>query len=83
MKKTTRDGAVCEGREARHRSPAGRHLVAGGNGMKNPNDAGAGASDYLRLMGITCWSAGCGRKMAKVSQAKLAAKDDAASTKTS
>lgn len=23
------------------------------NGMKNPNDAGAGASDYLRLMGIT------------------------------
>jgi hypothetical protein len=23
------------------------------NGIKNPNDAGAGASDYLRLMGIT------------------------------
>jgi alkylation response protein AidB-like acyl-CoA dehydrogenase len=23
------------------------------NGVKNPNDAGAGASDYLRLMGIT------------------------------
>jgi alkylation response protein AidB-like acyl-CoA dehydrogenase len=23
------------------------------NGLKNPNDAGAGASDYLRLMGIT------------------------------
>jgi len=22
------------------------------NGLKNPNDAGAGASDYLRLMGI-------------------------------
>ena len=23
------------------------------NGLKNPTDAGAGASDYLRLMGIT------------------------------
>ena len=22
------------------------------NGLKNPNDAGAGATDYLRLMGI-------------------------------
>jgi alkylation response protein AidB-like acyl-CoA dehydrogenase len=39
------------------------------NGLKNPNDAGAGASDYLRLMGITMvalmWA-----KMAKASLGK-------------
>jgi alkylation response protein AidB-like acyl-CoA dehydrogenase len=39
------------------------------NGLKNPNDAGAGAVDYLRLMGITMvalmWA-----KMAKVSLGK-------------
>ena len=39
------------------------------NGMKNPNDAGAGATEYLRLMGITMlalmWA-----KMAKVSIGK-------------
>jgi alkylation response protein AidB-like acyl-CoA dehydrogenase len=39
------------------------------NGVKNPNDAGAGASDYLRLMGITMvgwmWA-----QMAKVSLGK-------------
>ncbi|HEX2591880.1 MAG TPA: acyl-CoA dehydrogenase C-terminal domain-containing protein [Rhizomicrobium sp.] len=41
------------------------------NGLANPNNAGAGASDYLRLMGITVvawmWA-----RMAKVAQAKLA-----------
>jgi len=41
------------------------------NGLANPNNAGAGASDYLRMMGITVvgwmWA-----KMAKVAQAKLA-----------
>ena len=36
------------------------------NGMQNPNDAGAGASDYLRLMGITMVALMWG-KMAKVS----------------
>ena len=41
------------------------------NGLKNPNNAGAGAVDYLRLMGIVVvgwmWA-----RMAKVAQAKLA-----------
>ena len=39
------------------------------NGMKNPNDAGAGAVDYLRLMGIvmTGWM---WAKMAKLSVGK-------------
>ena len=43
------------------------------NGRANPNNAGAGAVDYLRLMGIVVvgwmWA-----QMAKLSQAKLAAK---------
>src|ERR1700743_534223 len=39
------------------------------NGLKNPNDAGAGASDYLRLMGITMLALMWGR-MAKVSLSK-------------
>jgi len=39
------------------------------NGLKNPNDAGAGASDYLRLMGITMLALMWG-KMAKVSLGK-------------
>jgi hypothetical protein len=39
------------------------------NGMKNPNDAGAGATDYLRLMGITMVAFMWG-KMAKVSLGK-------------
>jgi len=39
------------------------------NGLKNPNDAGAGASDYLRLMGITVVALMWG-KMAKVSLGK-------------
>ena len=39
------------------------------NGMKNPNDAGAGASDYLRLMGITMTALMWGM-MAKVSLGK-------------
>ncbi len=42
------------------------------HGMANPNDAGAGATDYLRMMGIVVlgwmWA-----RMAKVAQAKLAA----------
>jgi len=42
------------------------------HGMQNPNDAGAAAADYLRLMGIVVvgwmWA-----RMAKVAQAKLAA----------
>src|ERR1700742_2120872 len=44
------------------------------NGLANPNDAGAGAVDYLRLMGIvvTGWM---WARMAKVAQAKLAAKE--------
>jgi hypothetical protein len=41
------------------------------NGRQNPNDAGAGAYDYLRLMGIVVvgwmWA-----RMAKLAQAKLA-----------
>jgi len=41
------------------------------HGMQNPNDAGAAATDYLRLMGIVVvgwmWA-----RMAKVAQAKLA-----------
>jgi alkylation response protein AidB-like acyl-CoA dehydrogenase len=41
------------------------------NGLANPNNAGAGASDYLRMMGITMlawmWA-----RMAKIAQAKLA-----------
>lgn len=42
------------------------------HGMQNPNDAGAGAVDYLRLMGIvvTGWM---WARMAKVAQAKLEA----------
>jgi hypothetical protein len=39
------------------------------NGMKNPNDAGAGATDYLRLMSITVVALMWG-KMAKVSLGK-------------
>src|ERR1700743_2981744 len=39
------------------------------NGMKNPNDAGAGACDYLRLMGVTMVALMWG-KMAKVSLGK-------------
>src|ERR1700761_1211957 len=39
------------------------------NGLKNPNDAGAGATDYLRLMGITMLALMWGR-MAKVSVGK-------------
>jgi alkylation response protein AidB-like acyl-CoA dehydrogenase len=39
------------------------------NGLKNPNDAGAGASDYLRLMGITVVAYMWGR-MAKASLGK-------------
>jgi len=39
------------------------------NGLKNPNDAGAGASDYLRLMAITMLALMWG-KMAKVSLGK-------------
>ena len=39
------------------------------NGLKNPNDAGAGASDYLRLMAITVLAYRWGR-MAKVSIGK-------------
>jgi alkylation response protein AidB-like acyl-CoA dehydrogenase len=42
------------------------------HGIQNPNDAGAGASDYLRLMGIVTvgwmWA-----RMAKLAQAQLAA----------
>jgi hypothetical protein len=43
------------------------------NGLANPNNAGAGASDYLRLMGITvvAWMWG---RMAKIANTKLAAK---------
>ena len=43
------------------------------NGLANPNNAGAGATDYLRMMGIvvTGWMWG---RMAKVANAKLAAK---------
>jgi hypothetical protein len=41
------------------------------NGLQNPNNAGAGASDYLRMMGITVvgWMWG---RMAKIANAKLA-----------
>src|SRR5690348_5978491 len=41
------------------------------NGLKNPNNAGAGASDYLRLMGIVVvgWMWG---RMAKIALTKLA-----------
>ena len=41
------------------------------HGLANPNDAGAGAVDYLRLMGIVVvgWMHA---RMAKVAQAKLA-----------
>ncbi len=39
------------------------------NGLKNPNDAGAGATDYLRLMGITVTALMWGM-MAKVSIGK-------------
>ncbi len=42
------------------------------HGLANPNDAGAGATDYLRMMGIVVvgymWA-----RMAKLAQAKLAA----------
>jgi hypothetical protein len=42
------------------------------NGLANPNNAGAGAADYLRMMGIVSvgWMWG---RMAKVAQAQLAA----------
>jgi len=42
------------------------------NGLANPNNAGASAVDYLRMMGIVVvgWMWG---RMAKVAQAKLAA----------
>jgi acyl-CoA dehydrogenase len=42
------------------------------NGIANPNHAGAGAVDYLRMMGIvvTGWMWG---RMAKIAQEKLAA----------
>jgi hypothetical protein len=43
------------------------------NGMKNPNDAGAGATDYLRMMGITMLALMWGM-MAKASLGK--AKDE-------
>jgi alkylation response protein AidB-like acyl-CoA dehydrogenase len=39
------------------------------NGLKNPNDAGAGATDYLRMMGVTMLALMWGR-MAKVSLGK-------------
>jgi hypothetical protein len=41
------------------------------HGIANPNDAGAGAVDYLRMMGIvvTGWMWG---RMAKIAQEKLA-----------
>jgi len=39
------------------------------NGPKNPNDAGAGATEYLRLMGITMLAYLWGR-MAKASLGK-------------
>ncbi len=42
------------------------------HGLQNPNDAGAGAVDYLRLMGIVVLGWMWGR-MAKVAQDKLAA----------
>jgi len=47
----------------------GATLWLAANGMKNPNDAGAGATDYLRLMGITMLALMWG-KMAKVSLGK-------------
>ena len=37
---------------------------------ENPNDAGAGAVDYLRLMGIVDGGAGCGRGWPKLSLGK-------------
>ena len=42
------------------------------NGLANPNNAGAGAVDYLRMMGIVIvgWMWG---QLAKTAQAKLAA----------
>jgi acyl-CoA dehydrogenase len=45
------------------------------HGMANPNDAGAGAVDYLRMMGIvvTGWM---WARMAKIAQAKLAGGTD-------
>jgi hypothetical protein len=50
----------------------GATLWLAANGLANPNNAGAGASDYLRLMGITVvgWMWG---RMAKIALAKLAA----------
>jgi alkylation response protein AidB-like acyl-CoA dehydrogenase len=47
----------------------GATLWLAANGMKNPNDAGAGATDYLRLMGITVTALMWGM-MAKVSLGK-------------
>ena len=47
----------------------GATLWLAANGLKNPNDAGAGAADYLRLMGITMLALMWG-KMAKVSLGK-------------
>ncbi|MDB5733887.1 MAG: dmdC [Alphaproteobacteria bacterium] len=47
----------------------GATLWLAANGLKNPNDAGAGATDYLRLMGITVTALMWGM-MAKVSIGK-------------
>jgi acyl-CoA dehydrogenase len=47
----------------------GATLWLAANGMKNPNDAGAAATDYLRLMGITMLALMWG-KMAKLSLGK-------------
>jgi alkylation response protein AidB-like acyl-CoA dehydrogenase len=47
----------------------GATLWLAANGLKNPNDAGAGATDYLRLMGITVTALMWGM-MAKVSLGK-------------
>jgi hypothetical protein len=47
----------------------GATLWLAANGLKNPNDAGAGAADYLRLMGITVTALMWGM-MAKVSLGK-------------
>ncbi|HMH64645.1 MAG TPA: acyl-CoA dehydrogenase family protein, partial [Rhizomicrobium sp.] len=47
----------------------GATLWLAANGLKNPNDAGAGATDYLRLMGITVTAFMWGM-MAKVSIGK-------------
>ena len=65
--KRRRDGALCEGREARPRNLQAATMWLAANGLQNPNNAGAGASDYLRMMGITVvgWMWG---RMAKIAQ---------------